>query len=341
MHRHTAVAVVLLALMLPGVGGAQSSADERERARIERERARERAREQVQRAREQAERARDEARERQRERLREQAGALDTTVAFEAAGSLDVSCPQGDVVVVGHAQNEIVVRARTGSGGVRFTSTGSRATLEPASGRGCSDGRFEVRVPAGTRVTVRSASGGIEVTGVRGDLEARGQSADIRIRDAGRVEVETLSGDVALERATGSAAIRTVSGDVVVTAVRGDVDAESVSGDLALTDVTAKQVRAHTTSGDITFSGAVLADGRYEYDTHSGEISLALPAGVGAQLTVATFSGGIESSFPLTLQPGREHGNKRLTFTLGQGTARIVAETFSGDIILTSGDRRR
>jgi DUF4097 and DUF4098 domain-containing protein YvlB len=53
---------------------------------------------------------------------------------------------------------------------------------------------------------------------------------------------------------------------------------------------------------------------------------------------VSTFNGGIESDFPITLKAG-EHGigaaqAKRLSFTVGRGTARIVAETFSGDITL-------
>jgi DUF4097 and DUF4098 domain-containing protein YvlB len=74
-------------------------------------------------------------------------------------------------------------------------------------------------------------------------------------------------------------------------------------------------------------------------------VRLRLPAAVGAQLSVSTFNGGIESDFPITLKPG-EHGigasqAKRLNFTLGQGSARILAETFSGDITLTSNGRRR
>jgi len=131
-----------------------------------------------------------------------------------------------------------------------------------------------------------------------------------------------------------------VSGDIELASGRGDVEVETVSGDIDLRDVTAKQIRTHTTSGDLSFSGPIQSDGRYEYNTHSGEIRLALPGDVGARLSIATFSGGIESDFPITLQAG-EHGNKRLSFSLGQGTARIFAETFSGDITLTSNPRRR
>ena len=269
------------------------------------------------------------------------AGALDTTVAFDARGTVIVTCPGGAVIVTGADRGEIRVRARTESGAIRFTSNGSRAILEPAAGRRCSDGRYEITVPTGARVSASSRSGSVEVRGVRGDVEIHTQSADVDVRNAGaRLDVETLSGDIDVQGVASDASISTVSGDVTLGGARGDVEIETVSGDLQLRDVIAKQVRTRTTSGDVEFTGQILGDGRYEFNTHSGEIRLQLPANVGAQLSVSTFSGGIDSDFPITLKAG-EHGigaaqAKRLAFTLGQGSARIIAETFSGDITLSS-----
>ena len=344
MYRTIVLAATVLVLAAPASGSAQSTAEDRERERARIEREKERAEEARQRKldREERDRQREEAR-RDREaerRLRDAAGSLDTTVTFDARGAVMVTCPQGAVIVTGSDRNEIKVRARTESGAIRFTSNGMRATLEPASGRGCNDGRFEITVPAGVRVSARSWSGSVSVKGVHGDLETRTQSADVDIRDAGRIDVESLSGDVTIQGVNGESMIHTVSGDIALGAARGDVEIETVSGDIDLQDVVAKQIRTHTTSGDVEFSGQILPDGRYEYNTHSGEIRLALPADVGAQLSIATFNGGIESDFPITLRAG-DHENKRLNFTLGQGTARISAETFSGDITLTSKGRRR
>ena len=344
MHRTIVLAAIMFALAAPAPGSAQSTADDRERERARIEREKERAEEARQRKldREERDRQREEARRDREEqrRLRDAAGSLDTTVAFDARGTVLVTCPQGAVIVAGGDRNEIRVRARTENGAIRFTSNGLRATLEPASGRGCNDGRFEITVPAGVRVSARSWSGSVSVKGVHGDLETRTQSADVEIRDAGRIDVESLSGDVTIQGVNGESMIHTVSGDITLGAARGDVEIETVSGDIDLQDVVAKQIRTHTTSGDVEFSGQVLPDGRYEYNTHSGEIRLVLPEDVGAQLSIATFNGGIESDFPITLRAG-DHENKRLNFTLGQGTARISAETFSGDITLTSKGRRR
>jgi DUF4097 and DUF4098 domain-containing protein YvlB len=342
MFKSIVLFTVVIALAAPAAASAQSStADARaERAREAAEARAERARE-VEEAK--AERARDRAerdRERQAEREeRSRAGALDTTVTFDARGSLTVSCPGGAVIVTGSDRNEIKVRARTESGAIRFSSNGTRATLEPSSGRGCSDGRFEVMVPSGIRLSATTWSGSVSVTGVHGVVEARAQSGDIQVKDAGdRLDVESLSGDVSIAGVKGETRVNTISGEIALSAARGDVTAETVSGDVELHDVIAKQIRVHTTSGEVGFNGPILDAGRYEFNTHSGTITLGLPSDVGAELSVSTFSGGIESDFPITLKAG-EHGigaaqAKRLSFTLGRGTARIVAETFSGDITL-------
>lgn len=329
MYRKFILFVAVLALAAPAAPArAQSSSAERAE--------REREKEQERRARARAERDR----ERQQEREdRDKAGALDTVVVFEARGSVSVSCPGGAVIVTGSDKNEIRVRARTDNGAIRFTSNGSRATLEPASGRGCSDGHFEMTVPVGTKVVATSWSGSVTVKGVHGDIEAHAQSGDIQIRDAGaRLDIDALSGDVVVAGVKGETRINTVSGGIELTGARGDMEIESVSGDVELRDVVAKQVRAHTTSGDVSFTGQIIDGGRYEFNTHSGEVVLTLPSDIGAELSVSTFNGGIDSDFPITLKAG-EHvigasQAKRLNFTVGRGTARISAETFSGDITL-------
>ena len=346
MFKPLILLTAILALAAPAPARAQTSTSE-----AARERARELADEKAERAREAAEaradRARDraeQARERESERMeRDRAGALDTVVMFDAHGALTVSCPGGSVVVTGSDRNEIKVRARTENGAIRFTSNGTRATLEPSSGRGCSDGRFEVTVPTGTKLSATTWSGSVSIRGVHGEIEARAQSGEVQIRDAGdRLDIESLSGDVSIVGVTGETKVNTISGAIDLSAARGDVTAETVSGDVDLRDVIAKQVRIHTTSGDVSYSGSILDGGRYEFNTHSGELTLGLPSDIGAELSVSTFSGGMESDFPITLKAG-EHGigaaqAKRLNFTLGRGSARIVAETFSGDITI---QRRR
>ena len=216
MSRHLVLLLAALALAAPTPGSAQSTA-EREQERVEREREsssataasalREQAQERAERLREQAEERRERDREREqerRERERESAGVLDTTVTFDARGTVNVSCPGGDVVVTGTDRNQIVVKARTERGAIRFVSSGTTATLEPAANRGCSDAHFELSVPAGVRLVASTWSGSLTVRGVHGDVEAHAQSGDIDVSDAGdNLEVETLSGDITVEGVRG------------------------------------------------------------------------------------------------------------------------------------------
>ncbi|HEX7977395.1 MAG TPA: DUF4097 family beta strand repeat-containing protein [Gemmatimonadaceae bacterium] len=372
MSRPIFLLAAALAMTVPAVARAQSTSaadtaeQARERQQEERDRARERAQEARDQAREQAQELRDQARERaqelrerereraqeraererekmeeRRERERETAGALDTTVTFDARGSVNIACPGGDVKVTGTDRNQIVVHARSERGGIRFTSNGNSARLEPANGRDCNDAVFQVSVPAGVRLTAGTWSGSLSVRGVSGEIEGHAQSGDIEVFDAGdRLELETLSGDITVKGVRGDATIHTLSGSVTLDRAASGVEVETVSGDIELGTIASRQVRTNSTSGDLTFAGPIVDGGRYEFQTHSGGIRLELPANVGAQLSLSTFSGEIESAFPITLIAG-EHGigaaqAKKMNFSLGKGTARIIAETFSGDVTLSS-----
>jgi DUF4097 and DUF4098 domain-containing protein YvlB len=157
---------------------------------------------------------------------------------------------------------------------------------------------------------------------------------------ANRLDIGTLSGDIEAHAVSGDVQIKSVSGDIRLTDFRGDFEGETVSGSIELHNATGRYIRSHTTSGDLTYEGSIDPSGRYELSAHSGDIKLSIPANTSAQLSVSTWSGVFDSDFPVTLRPG-EHGigsgqAKRFTFDIGGGAARISAETFSGDITISS-----
>ncbi|HEY9480033.1 MAG TPA: DUF4097 family beta strand repeat-containing protein, partial [Gemmatimonadaceae bacterium] len=151
----------------------------------------------------------------------------------------------------------------------------------------------------------------------------------------GRVTVESVSGDASAQHVGAGARASTVSGELTLSDVTGDVDASTVSGDIILDGVKSNFVRTNSTSGDVHFSGTLDPKGRYEFNSHSGDIQIAVPGG-GATLDVQTFSGDVDSDFPMTLLPGARSGErgKGMRFTIGGGGARISAQTFSGDITI-------
>lgn len=268
---------------------------------------------------------------------------LDTTIAFGRTGIVDLSLVSGDIVVTGWTRDQARIVASSERGRIRSDLGSSRLTLEVESDRGrMGNTKIEVTVPAGVRVITRTMSGDISVKGVKGAVEARTTSGDIEVDDAtDRVIIESVSGDVRGSRLTGEVRGESVSGTLELDGVTGDVRIETTSGDLSLVRVTSRNVYATTVSGEVQYSGSIDANGRYEFHSHSGNIRLDVPEGAGVRFGVETYSGSIESAFPITLQPGQGIGRRprRMEFTLGNGSARVTAETFSGDITIERATR--
>ncbi len=267
---------------------------------------------------------------------------IDTTIAFDKNGIVTINAGTGDVIVTAGAANQLHVRAVSDDNDIRFDA--SRNTVDLSTARRGSDTRFEVTVPVGARVFAKSQSGDISIRGTRGEVEVTAQSGDVRVENVnGRLQVKSWSGEVTVADVTGDVDITTQSGDLSLTDIRGNLEIGNISGDITMRGVTAKIVRAKTTSGDVSYDGTVDPAGRYDFTSHSGDVKLRVPRDASAQLTVSTWNGEIDSEFPITLQPG-EHGigsstSKKFTFAIGGGSARISAETFSGDVTVSSNGR--
>ena len=84
---------------------------------------------------------------------------------------------------------------------------------------------YTLTVPSGASIEMKSVSGNVKVTGVRGSVRAESVSGNVTTTDTPRLE-----------------AAKSVSGDVSLSgiAIDGDLAAGSVSG-----NVTAKGVKAH------------------------------------------------------------------------------------------------
>jgi hypothetical protein len=272
------------------------------------------------------------------------ASRIDTTFAFSRSGTVTLTAHSGDIIVSGWSRDEIHVRATSDDDNIRLSGSSTRVSVDVGGSHRGGDTRFEVSVPYGVRVTTNSQSGDITVHGTRGQLEVHSNNGDVDIEDvATRLDITTLSGDIVGRAIAGDVAISAISGEVRLSDVRGNVDAGTVSGDIELRGVAAKIVRAKTTSGGILYDGTIDASGRYELTSHSGDVKLRVPRDASAQLTVSTWSGTIDSDFPITLKPGEQRissaRSKRYVFEIGGGGARISAETFSGDITIASNGR--
>ncbi|HEX5073601.1 MAG TPA: DUF4097 family beta strand repeat-containing protein [Gemmatimonadaceae bacterium] len=280
----------------------------------------------------------------EREDFQDAESRIDTTFAFDKNGSVDLTEVAGDVVVNAWNRNQARVRAYAERGRIRSSLSSSRLSLEvePVRGR-TGDSKLEVWVPAGVRVVARSTSGDVTVKGTKGEVDARSTSGDVIVSDAtNRITIESVSGDIRGSQLDGDVRSESVSGTIEIRDVSGPVRAETTSGDISLLGVTSRNAFATTVSGEVEYDGTVDKDGRYEFHSHSGDIRLEIPESSSAQFSVETFSGSLDSEFPITLQPGQRSTGRprRFEFTLGSGSARITAESFSGDIVLARRARR-
>ncbi len=270
--------------------------------------------------------------------------SLDTTVTLDRQATVDLSLFSGRVNVVGGSGSQAHVRANTSRGDIDFDVGPGRLRLsvDPSRG-GPGDATFELTVPTGTRVIVNSLSASISVHGVKGEVDANAVSGSVSVIDAARkVKAESVSGNVEVSQVAGDVRASSVSGRVQADDVSGDLETESVSGRISMFGVKSKFVRSGTVSGRISYAGTFEPDGSYEFKSHSGGVLLSLPADVGALVRIETFSGSVDSDFPVTLQPNTDGrgSNRRMEFKIGNGRARIVAESFSGNIKLERGDGR-
>jgi len=84
-------------------------------------------------------------------------------------------------------------------------------------------------------------------------------------------------------------------------------------------------------SGDVTYEGSIKDGSHYRFATHNGDVTVAIPDKANVTVSVATFNGDFDSSFPVSVTNTTKH---RFTFTIGSGNARLELETFNGDIRL-------
>lgn len=262
---------------------------------------------------------------------------VDTTLTLERGGTVQLGVISGEIRVTGEQRADVRILAEIERGRFETSFSRSRLALNTRSVNGRQgSARYDVTVPIGTRVQATSISGTIEIRATNAEVVARTTSGTVIIRDAAdRVEAMSISGDVEMRGVKGRLRAETTSGDIRVDDASGEMSAESVSGNVSLRRSRFDGIRATTVSGSITYEGPLSRDGSYRFGAHSGSILLVLPANVAASLELETFSGRITTDFPLVLQPGSgDRRGRRMEFTLGEGGARVVGGSFSGNITI-------
>jgi DUF4097 and DUF4098 domain-containing protein YvlB len=321
-------------------------------------RAREQARAAAQQERERA--AAERQARRDARRGPEQTEAFSRTVRIGRNGTFDLSNITGDVIVTGGGGDDVRIdatkRVRSNEADARALLRAIQIQITERSGlvevrtelprrRNWSGGvDYTIALPNSANVTLRTVSGDLRMTNVRGELRAETVSGNVIASQLGRVRtLKAVSGDIEVTDAEGGELTAgTVSGDVVARNLRVKaIDLESVSGDLRFTDVEADRVNLRTINGDIEYKGRLARSGRYDMQSHSGDIRLTPTGNPGFDIDANTFSGDIRSDFQLRsgaqlASAGDRRGrNRSLRGAVGDASAILTLRSFNGDILVT------
>ena len=263
----------------------------------------------------------------------------DTTVTVQPTARIHIQNFAGSVTVRAWDRNavrvvasnsrrdEVVVRGRDAAVTIATVSrTGVPAPLA-----------YEISVPAKAALDISGTYTDITIEGVQASVTAATVQGDVRLRGGdGVVSLKSVQGSVSVQNATGRIEVNGVNKGLLLRNVSGDIAAETVNGSIVLDGVESSDVEAVTVNGRVTYEGTIRDRGRYRFGSHNGSIIISVPERANATVSAVSYQGTFSSRFalPRGVANGSESNRRRANFAFGDGSARVEAESFQGDIIL-------
>jgi DUF4097 and DUF4098 domain-containing protein YvlB len=228
---------------------------------------------------------------------------------------LEITLFQGDIEVRAYDGNEVVVT----------TDAEVRNANEPEAPR--SDGLVRI-ASSSVGMTVEENANTVSV---RMDFNPRGADVVVRVPRRTSVKASLVNGgDVEIEGVTGEHELSNVNGDVIATDISGSAVINSTNGD----------VRASFTQVD--------SSKPMSFNSFNGDIDVALPSNLAADLIVASQQGDVYTDFAVVAQNAqgvvessgdgagtrRPRWNRTTRYAIGGGGSTIQFQTFNGDIMI-------
>ena len=269
---------------------------------------------------------------------------VDTTRAVSPNATISIENVAGSLTIIGTDGTEVRVTGTMGDDveEVEISGDAEDVSIEVVipendgwKGKKKIAADLEISVPRGANLDVEVVSATVDIRGVLGEIEVASVSSTVTVvGGTADIEIESVSGAVFVSGGSGYIGAESVSGTVKLEGVSGDIEATTVSGDIHIDAGTVNDVEVETVAGSVFFKGQVTT-GDVEIESHSGNVELLLPAEIGADFEIETFSGSIDNEFgPPARRVDRYEPGMSAEFYTGTGGADIVVETFSGNISL-------
>lgn len=223
-------------------------------------------------------------------------GRFERTLSVPEAVHLDLTTDSGGISVKPGASGAVQIRGilksarRIGSGDVErkiraleqnppIEQNGNTVRVGHVADRELLRGvsmRLEILAPPGSSLLARVDSGGIQVEGIRGPVDAKADSGGIGAAGiSSEVRVATDSGGIHIRDVRGPVFARADSGGIEAIEIAGAIDVETDSGGVRLSQTTPATVRAQADSGGVSLKLA--PGGGYDVNVSSGSGRITLP----------------------------------------------------------------
>jgi hypothetical protein len=259
----------------------------------------------------------------------------DRTIAVKRGARLDLRLFAGEVIVKVGSEDTVRVHATHAARDtvdVEASDTVVRIRNRSVRGPGYSVD-VELTVPAWMPLNLTGTYLDVTIEDVKASVNVETVNGEVKVRGGGDfVSLKSIGGPVTLEGARGRVHVASSNDDVKLSNIVGDVSVETLDGAVTMTAIDSSHVDASTVNGDILFDSAVRDDGVYRFASHTGDVQLGIPERSNVITYVRTYEGGFSTNLPGKTTETRP--NRRFTFALGSGSARIDVESFSGDIRL-------
>ena len=175
-------------------------------------------------------------------------------------------------------------------------------------------GNGDVKVMRVGPLKVSRRSGDLTARDVKGDLTARSFTGEIVVENVtGLVDVAATNGDLTIHNGGGDVRANSAMGSIEIRCAKGRAEVSSASGSITLTGV-GGDADASTASGEVIFTGLLRANGNYRLKSLSGEVLMTIqPDAPGFTATLSTYSGGLDTDFPLKVENPVQRGPDQST----------------------------
>jgi len=282
------------------------------------------------------------------------------TAHLDQNGTFDLANISGNIVITGGSGRDVTIEAITRVR--RPNANAARALLQmidiqvveqadrvevrtsyprPRNFPGSVD--FTVSVPEDANVMIRTLSGNVRATNIKGELRAETVSGNVTAAAVRKLEaLKCVSGDIEIIDAAADdlATASTVSGNIAVRGLKARaIQLGSVSGNIRVDDSQADRLEAKAVNGNIDYAGELARHGRYQFTSHSGDIRLVLAGTTGFELQANSFSGTVRSDFAINRRRAGSgeggaaaQGPRAIRGAVGDASAMLALRAFSGNI---------